>query len=286
MLRKQAATKTLCRTQHLVPSPHWALGLPDRKDDEVWPWQPAEDKKFELPGEATFTDFKRFHYVPFAFNKAKDRLNVFFQRNIKKALKFIRLEKVWCHEYYTHGTKSKAISTDKYCTNEFCNLNIPNEISADFHNKKNSDYLMYSQARANEEGCEGSSSPRQWTPSSKPSSQSLAPLQSLLKWIHFFVPMHCMWLRGHLTIIWCVPAEKKKKKKVLCMLIARISTFIQCNYQVQNIFSCFSSTATDWSPEVKHSSSSFPSFSVFTGKQLHRLLLLLGDLVHRRWENL
>lgn len=213
MLRKQAATETLCRTQHLVPSPHWASCLPDRKDDEVWPWQPAEGKKFEGPGEAPFSGFKCFNNVPFALNKTKDRLNVIFQRKHWKALKFIRLEEVWCYEYYTHRTKSKAISTHKYCTNEFPNLSFPNEISADLHNKKNNDYLLHSQLAANEEGCEGSASPRQWTPSSKPSLQSLAPLQSLLKWIHFFVPMHCMWLRGHLTTTWCAPTEKKKKRE-------------------------------------------------------------------------
>lgn len=52
--------------------------------------------------------------------------------------------------------------------------------------------------------------PRQWTPSSKPSSQSRAPLHSLLKWMHFFVPKHCMWLRGHLISTSWTPTGQKK----------------------------------------------------------------------------
>lgn len=145
----------------------------------------------------------------------------------EKALKCTRLKELRCHEYYRRGTKSKAISVDKYCTNEFHNLKIPNKISGDLHNKKNTHYFMYSGTQRRRRRGEGSASPRQWTPSSKPSSQSLAPLQSLLKWIHFFVPMHWMWLRGHLTTTWCVPAEEKTTH--LDMLTIITSNLEQCN---------------------------------------------------------
>lgn len=68
------------------------------------------------------------------------------------ALKCTRLKEVQRHEYYTHGTKSKAISGDKYCTNEFRNLNIPNKISADLHKKKNTDYFMNSETQGERGG--------------------------------------------------------------------------------------------------------------------------------------
>lgn len=229
MLRKQTATKTLCRTQHLVPSHNWASCLPDRKDDEVWPWQPTESKKFELPGVATVTGFKRFNNVPFAFNKTKNRLNVFFQRKYWTALKFTQLGEARCHEYYTHGTKSKAISTDKYCKNQFCNINIPNEISADFHNKKNSDYLMYSQSRANVNEAPHLDSELLH----RSRRHSLWP-RCRVCWSEYISSFRCtvcgwedIWRQLDVYL-------QKKKKKVLYMLILRISKFIQCNFQVSS----------------------------------------------------
>lgn len=76
----------------------------------------------------------------------------------------------------------------------------------------------------------------------------------------------------------------QKKKRVLSMLIVRMSTFVQWNYQVQR--SIHSDRLKSRGQTYKRLSS-FQSFAVFTGKQLHPLLLLLlGDLVCRRWENL
>lgn len=71
---------------------------------------------------------------------------------------------------------------------------------------------------SNEYGC--CALPLQWTPSSKPSAQSLAPLQSLLKCMHFLVPGHCMWLRWHLTITSVVPKEEMMKavNSLLCII--------------------------------------------------------------------
>lgn len=145
---------------------------------------------------------------------------------------------------------------------------------------------MRSSPRANEEGCEGSASPRQWTPSSKPSSQSLAPLQSLLKWIHFFVPMHCMWLRGQLTITWCVPTERKRSFMYADCKNKHIYT-VYSNYPVKYYFFSWFAYSTDqrlqWQTENNRVDHHFHHLQF---SQLHRLLLLLGDPVHWRWENL
>lgn len=82
MLRMQAATKALCRTQHPVPSPRRAprplpTGGMARCD--------LCNQKFEAPaGAAAIAGVNNF---PFAFDKSKERLNVTIQRKKKKSFK-------------------------------------------------------------------------------------------------------------------------------------------------------------------------------------------------------